>query len=83
MSLSKRIVSELQGLPPGIPVTIDSLAERLHCSPAEVLEVGEELQNRAPGDEGLITVIKKISADDGGVYIAYLPLTLNDEPETR
>lgn len=68
MSLADRIVLELHSHPPGVPVTVDSLAERLGCSPAEVLDVGEHLQDRAPGDEGLITVIKKVSGDDEGTY---------------
>jgi len=84
MSLEARIRSELRRHPPGVPVGVEALATRLQCSSDEVLAVGEEMQQREPGDEELISVVKKIG-DDGAeeFFLAQVPLTLNDEPETR
>jgi hypothetical protein len=83
MSVAERIMAELEIVPPGVPIAVSSLAERLQCSVDEVLAAGEELQQREAGDEALITLVKKMG--DGGeeFYLSQLPLTLNDEPETR
>jgi hypothetical protein len=81
MTLAERIQSELRSHPPGTPLAVEALAGRLQCTLDEVLAVGEELQQREPGDEELISVVKKID-DDGAAefYLTQLPLTLNDEP---
>jgi len=84
MSMAERIIAELRTQPPGVPVAVTSLAKRLNCSPDEVLAAGEELQQREPGDEHLITVVKRVSADgEEDVFLSRVPLALNDEPETR
>jgi hypothetical protein len=82
--LTERMLAELRIQPPGTPVPAGSLAERLDCALEDVLAAGEELQQREQGDEDLVAVVRRIS--DGGdeeFYLSRVPLTLNDEPETR
>ena len=77
-------MAELRTQPPGVPVAVTSLAERLQCSPDEVLAAGEELQQRDPGDDHLVTMVKRISGDGAeDFYLSLVPLALNDEPDTR
>lgn len=77
-------MAELRTQPPGVPIAVKSLAERLGCSADEVLAASEGLQQREPGDEQLITVVKKLSGDgEEDFYLSLVPLALNDEPETR
>ena len=84
MCMAERIVAELRTQPPGVPIAVRSLAERLECSPVVVKAAGEALQQREPGDEHLITMVKRISADgEEDFYLSLVPLALNDEPETH
>ena len=82
--LTERILAELRTQPPGTPIAAGSLAERLHCAVADVVAAGEQLQHREQGDEELVTVVRRIGGGgDEEVYLSRVPLTLNDEPETR
>jgi hypothetical protein len=82
--MAERIMAELRTQPPGVPVAVTSLAERLQCSPDEVLAAGEGLQQRDPGDDHLVTMVKRISGDGAeDFYLSLVPLALNDEPDTR
>lgn len=84
MSMEERIVAELRAQPPGVPIGVKALVERLQCSPDEVLAAGERLQQRDPGDEHLVTIVKRISGDgEEDFYLSLVPLALNDEPEIR
>lgn len=74
----------LQTQPPGAPITVKALSQRLECSADDVLAASEGLQQRRPGDEQLITIVKMINSDgEEDLYLSRVPLTLNDEPETR
>jgi hypothetical protein len=67
-----------------VPLAVEALAQRLQCTPEEILAASEALQRRQAGDEELITVVKKTSGDGAEqLYVSQLPLTLNDEPESR
>jgi hypothetical protein len=84
MSMAEHIMAELHAQPPGVPIAVKSLAERLQFPPDEVLAAGEALQQREPRDEHLITTVKRISGDgEEDFYLSLVPLALNDEPETR
>jgi hypothetical protein len=84
MSLKDRISSELKSHPPGVPIAVGLLAERLKCSTEEVLAIGAQLQHRVPGDDQLVTMVTKADANGAHeVYLSRQPLALNDEPETR
>jgi hypothetical protein len=82
--LAEQLLADLLALPPGTPVAVTSLAERMQCAPADVLAAGQSLQHRNQGDHQLVTVVRRTDeegADD--FYVSRVPLTLNDEPETR
>lgn len=84
MSLADRVLAELQTQPPGVPVAVGEIADRLQCSAAEVEAEGHALERREPGDHELVTVVKRISrGGDAEVYLSRVPLALNDEPETE
>ncbi|BDX31485.1 hypothetical protein TUM20985_20320 [Mycobacterium antarcticum] len=83
-SLDERLMAELRTLPPGGPVPARELADRLQCTVEEVLAAGNRLEQREQGDEDLVSVSQKTSGEgDDEYYLSRVPLTLNDEPETR
>jgi hypothetical protein len=84
MELTDRVLEELRSRSPGIPVSAAVLAERLRCSIPEVLTAGESLVQRAPGDDEMVTMVKRSGADGPSeTFLARLPLPLNDEPDDR
>ena len=83
MSVTDRLLAELRTHPSAVPVPLDVLAERLQCSPEDVLAAGEALLRRAPGDDELVTVVKRTSEDGIEEYfLAMATVPLNDEPDT-
>jgi hypothetical protein len=82
--LAERLLADLRTLPPGTPVAVASVAERMQCAPADVLAAGRSLQHRDQGDQELVTVVRRTDGDGADeFYVSRVPLTLNDEPETR
>ena len=83
MSVTDRLLAELRTHPSAVPVPLDVLAERLQCSPEDVLAAGEALLRRAPGDDELVTVVMRTSEDGIEEYfLAMATVPLNDEPDT-
>ena len=82
--IAERLLADLRTVPPGTPVAVTSLAERMQCAPADVLAAGKSLQHRDQGDHELVTVVRRTDEGESAeFYVSRVPLTLNDEPETR
>ncbi|KAA0094760.1 hypothetical protein CIW49_24780 [Mycolicibacterium sp. P1-18] len=81
--LAERLLADLRTVPPGTPVAVTALARRMQCATADVLAAGESLRHREQGDHDLVTVVRRTEGDDDEFYVSRVPLTLNDEPETR
>lgn len=82
MSVTDRLLAELRTHPPAVPVPLDLIAQRLQCSREDVLAAGEALLRRAPGDDELVTVVKRTGEDGVEEYfLAMASVPLNDEPD--